>query len=448
MALQFPVDKALYNSYTDALSEVRYTISRSGAYTCCSLVLLGIGLDYYLYPHELLRFTLARILCCGFILSFVAILDTKWGKPKVQWLTPAWLLFPQIMISWMIYVTDGAFSIYYVGLTFAIYALGIVMAFGVWQNVIFGILTFLLYVAACIFHPDWIGMRSDFIAHSLFLVMSIAISMFFSFYNERARFMLFRLKAEVAEKNTQLEKTNKNLAEIKGQMLQQEKMASIGTLAAGLLHEVNNPVNYCLMAVGVAMEDPMVKTNEPLKECLVDAQHGMQRIQHIVSDLKIFAYRPSESERSEADFMLERAVNSSLRLVGHETKGVTITRDIPQDSLVHGDEAAIVGVLINLFSNAALALRKVNRTEPIIHLSAVWHADRLRVTVQDNGPGIAPENLSRVFEPFFTTRAVGQGLGLGLSISYGVIARHGGTLRAESALGEWTRMIFDLPRAT
>jgi two-component system sensor histidine kinase PhcS len=68
--------------------------------------------------------------------------------------------------------------------------------------------------------------------------------------------------------------------------------------------------------------------------------------------------------------------------------------------------------------------------------------------VQDNGPGIAPENLSRVFEPFFTTRAVGQGLGLGLSISYGVITRHGGTLRAESIMGEWTKMIFDLPRAT
>jgi two-component system sensor histidine kinase PhcS len=277
--------------------------------------------------------------------------------------------------------------------------------------------------------------------------MSIIISVFCAFYNERARFTLFRLKAEVAEKNILLEETNKNLAEIKGQMLQQEKMASIGTLAAGLLHEVNNPVNYCLMAISVAMEEPAVKNTQSLKECLVDAQHGMQRIQHIVSDLKIFAYRPSETERSEADFMLERAVNSSLRLVGHEIKGITITRDIPQDSLVHGDEAAVVGVLINLFSNAALALRKVNRTQPAIHVSAVWHADRLRVTVQDNGPGIAPENLSRVFEPFFTTRAVGQGLGLGLSISYGVIARHGGTLRAESILGEWAKMIFDLPRA-
>lgn len=437
--------KALYQDYKAALSEFRYEISLSGAYTAIGLILLGVVIDYSFYPQELFRFTMARLLCCGLIACLMLLLKTSWGKSKVPELTFTWLLLPQVMISWMIYATDGVASLYYMGLPLAIYGLGIVMAFGVWQNVLFGVVSYAFYFTACTLNLT--RLDGNFLVNSLFLAMSIIISVFCAFYNERARFTLFRLKAEVAEKNILLEETNKNLAEIKGQMLQQEKMASIGTLAAGLLHEVNNPVNYCLMAISVAMEEPAVKNTQSLKECLVDAQHGMQRIQHIVSDLKIFAYRPSETERSEADFMLERAVNSSLRLVGHEIKGITITRDIPQDSLVHGDEAAVVGVLINLFSNAALALRKVNRTQPAIHVSAVWHADRLRVTVQDNGPGIAPENLSRVFEPFFTTRAVGQGLGLGLSISYGVIARHGGTLRAESVLGEWAKMIFDLPRA-
>jgi two-component system sensor histidine kinase PhcS len=80
-------------------------------------------------------------------------------------------------------------------------------------------------------------------------------------------------------------------------------------------------------------------------------------------------------------------------------------------------------------------------------IGAVADGPRLRVTVRDNGPGIAPEHLCRVFEPFFTTREVGQGLGLGLSISYGVVRRHGGTLVADSVAGEWTRFSFDLPRA-
>lgn len=448
MMMRSQLTNTLFKEFNASLSDFRFKSSPGCAYTACALILLGIGLDYSLYPQELLPFVIARLVCVAAILSIIRLLKTNFGRVYVHELTFAWLLCSQVMICWMIYSTDGAASSYYIGLPLAIFGSGIVLAFGVWQNTLFSILTYLIYVFACALHPNGIGFESEFLTSSLFLIMFSIISIVYTVYNERARFTLFKLKAEVAEKNILLEENNKNLAEIKGQMLQQEKMASIGTLAAGLLHEVNNPVNYCLMAISVAMEEPAVKTTQSLKECLVDAQHGMQRIQHIVSDLKIFAYRPSESERSEADFMLERAVNSSLRLVGHEIKGITITRDIPHDSLVHGDEAAIVGVLINLFSNAALALCKVSRTNPAIHVSASWHADRLHVTVQDNGPGIAPANISRVFEPFFTTRDVGQGLGLGLSISYGVIARHGGTLRAESAFGEWAKMIFDLPRAT
>ena len=132
--------------------------------------------------------------------------------------------------------------------------------------------------------------------------------------------------------------------------------------------------------------------------------------------------------------------------MGHETKGVGIVRDLPDDTMVRGDEAAIVGVLINLLGNAALSMRKRNAPPFEIRVSARWDAGRLRISVRDNGPGIAPENLARVFEPFFTTREVGQGLGLGLSISYGVIERHGGTLSAESEFGAWASMNFDLPR--
>jgi two-component system sensor histidine kinase PhcS len=106
-------------------------------------------------------------------------------------------------------------------------------------------------------------------------------------------------------------------------------------------------------------------------------------------------------------------------------------------------------VLINLISNAALAMRKHGTTEPAIDIVADAGAagERLTVSVRDNGPGILPEHLGRVFEPFFTTREVGQGLGLGLSISYSVVQRHGGTLVADSAAGFWTQFTFDLPCA-
>jgi two-component system sensor histidine kinase PhcS len=113
---------------------------------------------------------------------------------------------------------------------------------------------------------------------------------------------------------------------------------------------------------------------------------------------------------------------------------------------VLGDEPGIIGVLINLLSNAAHALEKAAREHPRIEVQVQERAQRLWLTVRDNGPGIGPEYIGRVFEPFFTTRDVGAGLGLGLSVSYGIVQRHGGTLMVESQPGEWTAFSFDLPR--
>jgi two-component system sensor histidine kinase PhcS len=206
-------------------------------------------------------------------------------------------------------------------------------------------------------------------------------------------------------------------------------------------------VNFCLMAIEVAMEEPVTKNEPGLEECLVDAKQGMQRIQHIVSDLKTFAYRKPGAEVEGTPFLFEKALDSSVRLTAHELRGVKVTRELPDDTLVMGDEAAIIGVLINLFSNAALAMRKAGTQQPAIHTTVKWTDGRMHVAVRDNGPGIAPEHLARVFEPFFTTREVGQGLGLGLSISYAVVERHGGVLFAESELGQWAAFSFDLPRA-
>ena len=442
------MSKEHYSGYEDEIREYRLSFNRAFAYTAIVLILLGMGLDYGLYPHLQYLFGAARIVVSLLIYCIIIILRTKWGQDRAEMLAFVWLLLPQIMITWMIGATEGATSMYSIGLYLAIFGASLGLPTTFRFNLVLGFVTFLLYLAACSIHPESFMLHGAFVVNSLILMFVIVISAVSCFFNERARFILFRLKTEVAEKNRQLEETNKNLADIKGQMLQQEKMAAIGTLAAGMLHEVNNPVNYCLMAMDIALEDPVAKSSAALNECLVDAKQGMQRVQHIVSDLKTFAYRSSETSSDGTVFLLEKVVDSAIRLVGHEIKGITITRDMPADTLVRGDEAAIIGVLVNLFGNAALAMRAANRSEPAIHLSAAWESNRLRVTVQDNGPGIAPENIARVFEPFFTTREIGQGLGLGLSISYRVIEQHGGTLVAESVVGEWTKMIFDLPRAT
>ncbi|MES2741740.1 MAG: HAMP domain-containing sensor histidine kinase [Pseudomonadota bacterium] len=465
--------KANESGYDEVLRDFRLEFSRVGAYICIVMALLGSILDYALYPAMQARFAAVRVVVSLLIFGVARLMGTTWGRPRVHWLTLAWLLLPQLMIAWMIGVTEGATSLYYVGLTLAIYASGIVLAFGMWQNLVFGAVTYLLFVAACAGHPGSFQLHGAFMVHSVFLVMSTVVSAVYTYFNERARFLLFRLQSEVVRKNNQLEATNKDLADIKGQMMHQEKMAAVGTLAAGLLHEVSNPINFCMMAIDIAAEQPTARDDALLAECLDDARQGMLRVQHIVSDLKTFAYRRQDAGMAGAPFHLEKALASAVRLIGHEIRDATVSRSLAPDTMVHGDEPAIIGVLINLLSNAALAFSQRDQpagafpaTDPAgrthagrthagraypgrahIHVSAEWHGDRLQVCVRDNGRGIAPDHLARVFEPFFTTRDVGQGLGLGLSISYGVIERHGGTLSANSVLGEWTEMQFDLPRA-
>lgn len=437
----------LQSTYREELRDYRLLCSKAGGLTVIVLVLMGAAMDYVVYPAEQKGFALLRALTSVAIGLALLSLYTEAGKRHVQVITFSWLLLPQAMISWMIYATQGEQSLFYAGLTLTIFAVGILFASGYWQTLTFGLATVVLYYIACKTHEGGITDPSKFQFQLILIFFCALASSVYTFFNEKGRFQLFRLKDEVAHKNEQLARSNENLAQIKGQLLQQEKMAAIGTLSAGLLHEVNNPVNFCLMAIEIAMEEPQVKDSPSLQECLTDAKQGMQRIQHIVSDLKTFAYRKPGATTEDVPFLFEKALDSSIRLDAHELRGVSVTRELPSDTLVLGDEAAIVGVLINLFSNAALAMQKAGTVSPQVHVKAHWQDGRLHINVRDNGPGIAPENLARVFEPFFTTREVGQGLGLGLSISYAVVEQHGGTLFAESQLGEWTAFNFDLPRA-
>jgi len=431
--------------YQRQLSDFRLTYSKAGNLTSVILVLAGVGLDHFTYPERQTEFFLIRLLVVLLTLGVLWALYSEFGRRNVRQLTVLWLLLPQIMIAYMIQTTDGAQSIYFVGLHLALYAVGIILPISFLEGVGFGIVTVGLYVGACLLHPDSSSHVPRLMTNTLFIVFSATASAVCTWFNERARIRLFRLQQEVAEINANLRETNATLAEVKGQLLQREKMAAIGTLSAGLMHEVNNPVNYSLMAINMGLSLPAVEKDPMLKESLVDAREGMQRVQNIVTDLKTFAYQKPGTD-SQRIFLMEKAIRSAQRLAGFELKGVEVVVDLPADTHVLGDEPALIGVLINLFSNAAKAVHAAQRAAPRIEVKAELRNDRLWVRVRDNGQGIAPENIDRVFEPFFTTRDVGSGLGLGLSISYGIIQRHSGVLSVSSELGAWTEFSFDLPR--
>ena len=445
------MDPQVRLDYRAQLADFRLVYSRTGCAVGCALVAGGVVLDLAFYPQQAAQLGLVRGATTAFMLLLLGVLFTGFARRHARTLTMLWLIMPQLMICWMIYATQGGDSPYVFGLSLALYAAGIIMPIGFLQSVALGVITCVMYVAACLAHAgSWLP-SAELVGNTMFLVFSVAISAGCTFFNERARLQLFALQHEVSEKNASLLSTNQALAQIKGHMMQQEKMAALGTLSAGLLHEVNNPVNYSMMALNMALMDPATATSADLKESLTDAKEGMQRVQNIVTDLKTFAYQKPGADGNRI-FLFEKALQSALRLTGFELKGVEITTELPMDTHVLGDEPAIIGVLVNLLGNAGLALRKALQNEPArsvqIAIGAAHVGGRLQVRVRDNGTGIPTENLTRVFEPFFTTRDVGQGLGLGLAVCYAIVQRHGGLLAVTSEEGAWTEFSFDLALAT
>jgi two-component system, sensor histidine kinase PhcS len=440
-----PSVEDLPTSYEEAKDQHMKFYSRVTCVVAMVLVLSGVGLDLAFYPSHVFDFGIARVVVVALIGATLLSYQTEFGARNIRRLTYFWIALPQLMIAWMVFQTDGEASIYFVGLTLAISGLGVFLPLSVWEALGFSLFTMVAYSIACLLRPKGVQQMEAFWGQLIFFAFYAVMAITISVYSGRWRHRTFLLQAEVKSQHEMLLERNRLLGEIKGQLIQREKMAAIGTLSAGLLHELNNPVNYSLMAINMGLTLPAAKTDELLKESLQDAREGMERVQNIVSDLKTFAYQKPGAD-SERPFLLEHAVRSAVRLAGYDLKGIEVALQLPQDTHALGDEPAIIGVLINLLSNAAHAVNAAKREQPSITVSIKPVGDRLGVAVRDNGLGIAPEAIGRVFEPFFTTREVGAGLGLGLSVSYSIVQRHGGTLTVQSQPGAWTEFTFDLAR--
>jgi two-component system, sensor histidine kinase PhcS len=437
------------NYVKDLLAITRFYNIRATFLTGLLLVTASI-LDYFHYKENLIEFFYIRIICALIIIFLGVMIDKFIYHPWASFGVNSWIFLPQVLISYFIFRTGGEYSAYYNGYFFTLAAASFVLPVSIRLASIYCISTIIMYCVACLI-GSYGDLNYDIFYGNIFLMlMFIFTALYFSIYNEYWRWNSYQLKVRLSESNTALAATNNSLADIKGHMIEQEKMSALGTLSAGLLHELNNPVSYSLLAIGMAESDPQIATNHDLKESLADAKEGMQRVAAIVGDLKTFAYQ-KPGLVTHLPFQFERALRSATRLASFELKNIDLQYDIPMDSGVKGDEPALIGVMINLLTNAALALRASGNPAPYIKIK-VWQGIhpqsgefRCFITVKDNGTGISSKNLTKIFEPFFTTREVGQGLGLGLAVSYAIIQRHGSKLTVTSQEGVWTQFAFDLP---
>jgi len=240
-------------------------------------------------------------------------------------------------------------------------------------------------------------------------------------------------------------------ARVQKQLIVSDRMASVGTLAAGVAHEINNPLSYVSANVEMAIAEvhaqgvasPSARIDE-LEDMLRAAQEGVVRITRIVRGLKTFS-RVDEERPVVLDVIpvIELAIQMAFNEIRHRAR---LVKDYGKIPLVEADDARLGQVFINLLVNAAHALPDGNTDANEIRVTtSTDDHGRAVIEIRDTGSGIAPALLDRIFDPFFTTKAIGVGTGLGLAITHNIVTGMGGEISVESALGRGTTFRVSLP---
>ncbi len=278
-------------------------------------------------------------------------------------------------------------------------------------------------------------------------------------------------KADLEARNEELIRGKQQLQRLQAQIVQNEKMASIGQLAAGIAHELNNPVGFlygnldllsgCVgdlarvvrfyehaplpdevaqAADSLKKDIGYARTMSDLDSIIADCREGAERVRDIVQNLRTFS-RLDEAELKPTD--IHEGIESTIRILSRYFSGgkVDLVRDFGDVPLIEAFTAKLNQVWMNLLVNAAQAIGPNAGT---VTIRTRYADDRVQVQVSDTGCGIDPEVAGRIFDPFFTTKSVGEGTGLGLSISFGIIQDHGGTIKADSKPGVGTTFTVEL----
>ena len=259
--------------------------------------------------------------------------------------------------------------------------------------------------------------------------------------------------AELATVNADLQARLKELQDTRERLTHAEKMAAVGTLAAGVGHEINNPLafiisnlHYASVEVHDARGEPGGERWKEVEQALDEALQGADRVRRIVQDLRTFSrMQPERLRHVELHAVLDLALSFADAEIRHRAR---LVKDYGEPLTVLGDETRLGQVFLNLLVNAAQAIPEGHADQNEIRVTTRRNAQgQIAVEVSDTGTGIPPEVLPRIFEPFFTTKPVGVGTGLGLSICHSYVQNMGGEIHVRSEQGKGTTFEVVLPMA-
>jgi two-component system, NtrC family, sensor kinase len=254
---------------------------------------------------------------------------------------------------------------------------------------------------------------------------------------------------KLAEQHKELSEANEAMRRMHDQAIRQEKMSSLGNLAAGIAHEINNPMAYVtanvrdLLREIDARPDCRAALGEYVDDVLPATLDGIKRVNTIVADLRRFS-RADADDAVPASFDLNEQVEAALRILhGKVRDHCRTTLELGAVPPIHGRAGQMVQVVINLVLNSAEAVARGG----LVQISTRRDGDQAVLTVRDDGPGMSHELVARMFEPFFTTKPAGQGTGLGLAVVQGIVEAHGGRIEVHSDPGAGTVIDVRLPAA-
>jgi len=244
-----------------------------------------------------------------------------------------------------------------------------------------------------------------------------------------------------------LEDADKGISELNEQLIQSDKMAALGKMAAGIAHEINNPLAVIGEKAGWMrdlLQDEKFQESENFKEYVTSIdkiEEHVERARKVTHNMLGFARR---MEHHLDDVDINHVLNQTLELLQNHAQinNIEIRRDFqPNLPIISSDQSQLQQVFLNLINNAIDAIEKDGRIE----IKTRKEGSQIVVGIKDNGPGIPEKHLTKIFDPFFTTKEVGKGTGLGLSVSYNIIEKLGGMITVDSKLSEGSLFSVKLP---
>lgn len=426
----------------------------------------GYVLDKHVYPEAAMHFLKLRLFSSVLIAAFLGVLLTQVGQRYYRLLGVTLFMIPASFIAWMIFESEGVISPYYAGLNLVLLVLAFVLHWTFWESLAATGLVIAVYLTACFFCVKYNPANHiDLLVNNLyFLGLTGIIVVTGSYFHSKSRKREFALRYELDQsrqsleennvtldrQNKELEDTIQKLTEAESQLVQSEKMASLGRMSAGIIHEINNPLNFAttgLFTLKKKAKHVAPEQQEEYNEILKDVEDGVARVKNIVSDLRMFTH-PNTDRLDQVD--AAEVVASALRFLSNEMKDkATIEQKFADGQVVQANKNKLIHVFVNLIQNSLDALKDKpfpNGEKPTIWIEGRETNEASCLIVRDNGPGISSEHVDKIFDPFYTTKDVGAGMGLGLSICYRIMQECKGKISVRTEPGKFCEFTLEFPK--